>query len=95
MREPAHVSPDELADLVEAVLSVARRLTILGNRDSGALALSPLEALVMRHIDRSPGCTPSELAAHLGPQREASHWQSKGWWWREWERQWPQDLLLL
>lgn len=57
---------DQLADLAEAVLSVARRLTILGNRDSGALALSPLEALVMRHIDRSPGCTPSELAAHLG-----------------------------
>ncbi len=65
MSEPAHVSPDELADLVEAVLSVARRVTVLGNRDPDAVVLNPLEALLMRQIDQTPGATPSQLAAHL------------------------------
>lgn len=56
---------DQLADLAEAMLSVARRLTMAGSPDSSVIQLSPLEALVMRHIDRNPGTTPSRLAAHL------------------------------
>lgn len=59
-------SDDELADLAERVLSLARRVTLLSHRDGTVVPLSQLEALLMRHVDEHPGCSPSALAAHLG-----------------------------
>ncbi|OJV97342.1 MAG: hypothetical protein BGO47_10890 [Microbacterium sp. 67-17] len=56
---------DALADLADVVLSVARKLHALTPEESGAIALTPLEALAMQHIDRHPGITSSEFAADL------------------------------
>lgn len=54
------------ARFAELVLSVARRLTLLEHGASGTVALSQLEAMVMRHVDDEPGTTPSRIAATLG-----------------------------
>jgi DNA-binding MarR family transcriptional regulator len=54
------------ARFAELVLSVSRRLNLLDSADAGAISLSPLEAMVMREIDASPGTTPSRIAARLG-----------------------------
>lgn len=59
------VTDDELAELAEAVISLARRLTLAGQHRTDAVPLTMLEALVMRHIDAHPGTTPSQLARHL------------------------------
>lgn len=56
---------EALADLADVVLSLARRLQALTSQESGAIALTPLEALSMRHIARHPGITSSEFAAEL------------------------------
>lgn len=54
------------AMLAELVLSVSRHLTVLTHPEPGVIGLSPLEAMVMRKVDASPGISPSRLAAHLG-----------------------------
>lgn len=59
------VTDDELAHLAEAVISIARRLTMAGQHHTDAVPLTTLEALVMRQIDDHPGTTPSQLARHL------------------------------
>lgn len=56
---------EQLADVAELVLSVARRLG-LAARETDTVTLTPLEAMVMRWIDAHPGSTPSQVAAHLG-----------------------------
>jgi len=60
------LTPAQLADLADSILSVARWLALLGNQDAAVVQLSPLEALVIRYVDRNPGSTPSQLAAGLG-----------------------------
>jgi len=60
------LTPVQLADLADTILSVSRWLTLLSNQDAAVVQLSPLEALVIRHVDRLPGSTPSQLAARLG-----------------------------
>jgi DNA-binding MarR family transcriptional regulator len=54
------------ARLAELVLSVSRRLILIGDQDAGTIPLSPLEAMVMRHVDAVPGATPSRISARLG-----------------------------
>ena len=62
--EPA--SRDEtLADIADRIVHVARLLTARGFADTTIVPLSPLEALVVRHIDRHPGITSSHVAANL------------------------------
>ncbi len=58
----------ELADLAEAILGVGRELR-LAVGGAGVVHLTPSEAHVMRHIDRHPGVTPSEVARATGLQR--------------------------
>ncbi len=58
----------ELADLAEAILGVGRELR-LHDYASDVVELTASEAHVMRHIDRHPGVTPSDLARATGLQR--------------------------
>ncbi|MGC3992870.1 MAG: MarR family transcriptional regulator [Propionicimonas sp.] len=64
--EPVTDADQLPARLAELVLSVSRRLSLLDHADVGSVPLSPLEAMVMRHIDAEPGTTPSRIAARLG-----------------------------
>ena len=69
MRSETQPVPDAAqlpARFAELVLSVSRRLNLLDHGDAGSVPLSPLEAMVMRHIDAVPGTTPSRIAASLG-----------------------------
>lgn len=54
------------AQLAECVLSISRRLLMLEHGASDAVSLSPLEAMVIRHIDAEPGTTPSRISTRLG-----------------------------
>ncbi len=56
----------DLADLAAAVLVLARRLHAAEQRAEGLVPLSGVEVLVMHHVDRHPGVSPSALAAAVG-----------------------------
>jgi len=56
---------DALADIADRIVHVARLLTARGFTDTTIVPLSPLEALVVRHVDRHPGITSSQVAADL------------------------------
>jgi DNA-binding MarR family transcriptional regulator len=56
----------DVAQLAELILSVSRRLGLRDHQDAFAVPLSPLEAMVMRHVDAEPGTTPSRISAKLG-----------------------------
>ncbi|TDO07389.1 MarR family protein [Mycobacterium sp. BK086] len=56
-----------LADLAEAIIGVSRELRLHLYAD--VVELTASEAHVMRHIDRHPGVTPSDLARATGLQR--------------------------
>lgn len=67
----AETAPPESAEqlparLAECVLSISRRLALLAHGETDAVSLSPLEAMVIRHIDAEPGTTPSRISARLG-----------------------------
>jgi DNA-binding MarR family transcriptional regulator len=55
----------ESADLAGILISVARKITVRADEDPGFVSLTQLEGLVMRHIDKHPGITPSQLAADV------------------------------
>lgn len=55
-----------LADLADVLISVARKIAVRADEDPGFVTLTPLESLVMRHIDKHPGITPSRIAAAVG-----------------------------
>lgn len=57
---------DPFADLAEVVLRVARELTYREHRESRGISLTPANGNIMRHIDRHPGATPSEVADATG-----------------------------
>lgn len=58
----------ELSNLAEAAISLSRFLIVTAELKSGAVTLSPLEALLLRQTDRNPGSTSSTLAMLLGMQ---------------------------
>lgn len=53
----------QLADFAELIMSVSRRLNAVVRNDPGAVQLSSLERLVMRHIGQHPGATPTQIAS--------------------------------
>jgi DNA-binding MarR family transcriptional regulator len=60
---------DELADLAELILNVAREIRFQRFTDDRAVHLNPSDANVMRYVDRHPGATPSDVAYATGLQR--------------------------
>lgn len=56
----------QLADLAHYVLSVARDIRIYGHLDSDIIEITPLESLVMSHVERTPGTSPSRLCDEVG-----------------------------
>ncbi|WP_160297588.1 MarR family winged helix-turn-helix transcriptional regulator [Demequina salsinemoris] len=56
----------DLADLAAAVLVLARRIHAEEAHAEGIVRLSGVEVLVMHHIDRHPGVSPSAVAAAVG-----------------------------
>ncbi len=62
-----HVAGDELADVAEAILGIARELRLRIDADSDGL--TPSESHVMRYINHRPGVTPGEVARFTGLQR--------------------------
>jgi DNA-binding MarR family transcriptional regulator len=62
--DPAELA--DSADLADLILRVARRIQALEVRESGGVALTHLEAMVMSRIDDEPGVTPKTLGTELG-----------------------------
>lgn len=60
---------DELADLAEVILNVAREIRFQRVPDDHVVHLNPSDANVMRYIDHHPGTTPSDVAQATGLQR--------------------------
>lgn len=56
---------EDLADLADAILGIARTVSERGFRDGRIVPLSPLEILTLRHIRRHPGITPTRLGLDL------------------------------
>lgn len=57
---------DPLVHLAELLFATSRKLRRVGHEDPSVVALTPVEALVMQHIDRSPGTSPSRVAVCVG-----------------------------
>lgn len=65
----AHVDDDDLADLADAIIAIAHRLTPRG-RDSGDLIpLTGSEIEVVRAVHAHPRITPTQLSAAIGMGR--------------------------
>ncbi|WP_432492871.1 MarR family winged helix-turn-helix transcriptional regulator [Kineococcus auxinigenes] len=60
---------DELADLADLLMTVARDLQGRHAAVEGVVPLTATETTVMRHLDRHPGTSPSAAAAATGLQR--------------------------
>lgn len=58
---------DQMADVAEAILGIARELRL--RIDAEPDHLTPSESHVMRYINHRPGVTPSEVARFTGLQR--------------------------
>lgn len=54
-----------LVELADATLHVARKLRAYSHLNPDIVTLSPLECLVLLHVHRSPGVSPSDLAHEL------------------------------
>jgi DNA-binding MarR family transcriptional regulator len=54
-----------LADLADRIVHIARKLNARPHRDLGIVPLSPLDALVLRHVDRHPEVSSTQLATDL------------------------------
>ncbi len=54
-----------LADLADRIVHIARRLNARQQQDPQIVTLSPLEALVLRHVDLNTDISSSQLAADL------------------------------
>ncbi|TDT32533.1 MarR family winged helix-turn-helix transcriptional regulator [Naumannella halotolerans] len=57
---------EQAADLAALIVSLARRIADLPFTDPEIVSLSPLEVLVLRHIDQRDAISPSELGRQLG-----------------------------
>lgn len=65
--EHAERQRDEvLAELADRIVHVARKLTAHPLRNPEIVPLSPLEAMVLRQVDRHPETSSTQLAADLG-----------------------------
>jgi DNA-binding MarR family transcriptional regulator len=62
-------SADDLADLAELILNVAREIRSRRFEDDRAIHLNWSEANVMRFIDHHPGAAPSDVAEATGLHR--------------------------
>ena len=60
---------ERLADLAEAVLSVAREINLRVGADRSLVHLTATEINVVRHVGRNPGTTPTEACERLGLKR--------------------------
>jgi DNA-binding MarR family transcriptional regulator len=60
---------EQLADLADVILAVARAIKVRTAADPSVLDLSATEVTVLRHIDHHPGASPSAVAAGTGLQR--------------------------
>jgi DNA-binding MarR family transcriptional regulator len=56
-------------DLADLVLMIAREIQFRGYADPQAIALTPSEGMVMRHLVQNPEAPPSGIAAATGLQR--------------------------
>src|SRR3546814_1288794 len=56
---------DLVVQLADTVLHVARKLRAYSLKNPGVVPLSPLESLVLLHVHRRPGVSPSDLAQEL------------------------------
>ncbi len=61
MTPERHERTAQLADLAHFVLSVARDIRIYGQIDPEIIEITQLESLVMNHVARNPGTSPSRL----------------------------------
>ncbi len=66
MTSKRHDRATQLADLAHFVLSVARDIRIYGHLDPEIIDVTSLESIVMNHIKRYPGTTPSRLCDEVG-----------------------------
>jgi DNA-binding MarR family transcriptional regulator len=66
MTSKRHDRATQLADLAHLVLSVARDIRIYGHLDPEIIVITSLESIVMNHIERNPGTTPSRLCDEIG-----------------------------
>jgi DNA-binding MarR family transcriptional regulator len=60
---------EQLADLADVVMAVARAIKLHTAADPSVLDLSTTEVTVLRYIDHHPGVSPSAVAAGTGLQR--------------------------
>ncbi|EML7270610.1 MarR family transcriptional regulator [Enterobacter hormaechei] len=56
---------DLVVELADTVLHVARKLRAYSLKNPSVVPLSPLESLVLLHVHRHPGVSPSDLAQEL------------------------------
>lgn len=68
-RSDKHHTDEQLADLADLVLAVARAITIDAHLDPTIVDLTATEINVMRYVDRHPGTSPTAVAAATGLQR--------------------------
>lgn len=57
---------EQLADFAHAVLSVARDIRIAMRDEAGIVEMTQLESLVMNHVERNPGISPSRISTEVG-----------------------------
>lgn len=68
--DTGHTGTDEeLADLADVILALARVISADRRRDPEFVTLTHTEITVMRFIDRNPGASPAAVAAGTGLQR--------------------------
>ncbi len=65
MRKKTSDELDTLIDLTDATLHLARKLSSHHFRNPDIVPLSQLERLVLMHLHRNPGLSPSELSHDL------------------------------
>lgn len=66
--DPRHID-DELADLADVILALARTISTEAHLDPQIVDLTATEINVMRYVDRNPGVSPAAVAAATGLQR--------------------------
>ncbi len=69
MAESSGIRDEQLAELAEALLVVARRLELRAGDFRDIVALNRTEIAVVREVHRNPGITPTELATITGLRR--------------------------
>jgi DNA-binding MarR family transcriptional regulator len=69
VRPDPQTADEQLADLAERIVYVARRIRTHGHDDDRIVRLTMTESAVMRYVGTHPGTTPSEAAHATGIQR--------------------------